>query len=164
MWTVVKWIVKLVLGLILLFVHWSLFLLFVVLLMLRNWQKQRRQSHARLSEEQEEGIVYREFELFDLEGRNEDGTDRKAIYDKCYRGDEVTLKYNPAPGNENRLEVWTKFGQIGLIAPYYVEQYADTFKSEAGARGRIKKIASGADASCILEIAFPTEEENAADR
>jgi len=151
-----RWIVKLVLGLLCLAIHWSLFLLFIILLMLYSWWKQRRFEQTRLSEEQDEGL-YREFELFDLEGKNEDGTDRQAIYEKCYRGDEVTLRYNPSPGEENRLEVWTKFGQIGLIAPHYVEQYADYFKSGVEIRGRIKRISSGPNAFCLLEIAFPEE-------
>jgi len=158
MWNAVKWIVKILLGLALLAVHWSLFLAFVALLMLLRWMRQRKLEHSRPGEETEEGLEYRDFELYDLEGRNEDGTDRQAIFHKCYRGDEVTVKYNPAPGKENRLEVWTRFGQIGLIAPFYAEQYAEVFKSETPARGRIKKIASGADASCTLEIAFPVEE------
>ncbi len=159
MWNVVKWIVKILLGLALLIVHWSLFLLYIILLALFRKYRQHRREQARPGEEEEQGVEYRDFELYDLEGQNEDGTDRQAIFNKCYRGDEVTVKYNPAPGHENRLEVWTKFGQIGLIAPFYAEQYADTFKSDTPARGRIKKISSGADAYCTLEIAFPVDEE-----
>ncbi|HZG56808.1 hypothetical protein [Paenibacillus sp.] len=158
-WTIVKWIIKLALGLALLAVHWSLFVLFVALLTLLGWLKQRRMEQSRPSDEPEDDVDYREFELFDLEGRNEDGTDRQAIFDKCYRGDEVSVKYNPAPGHENRLEVWTKFGQIGLIAPYFAEQYAEVFKSGQPVRGRIKKISSGANASCTLEIAFPSGDD-----
>ena len=159
MWTVLKWIIKLIIGFALLTLHWSLFVLYVILLMAYNWWKQRRQEQSRLSEDPEDYADYREFELYDLEGENEDGTNRREIFEKCYRGDEVRLKYNPSPENENRLEVWTKFGQIGLIAPYFVEQHADYFKSGADIRGRIKKIVSGANPSCTLEIAFDSGEK-----
>lgn len=155
-WTVVKWILKLLIGFAMIAVHWSLFVLFIALLMFRTWWKQRRIEQTRLSEEQtEEGVLYREFDLYEPEGQNADGSDRREIYNKCYRGDEVILKYNPAPDNVNRLEVWTRFGQIGLIAPFFVEQYASTFKSGTDVHGRIKKITSGANAACVLEIAFP---------
>jgi len=154
MWTVLKWIIKLVIGFVLLVMHWSLFVLYILLLMAYNFWKQRRLEESRLGEDPEDNYFYREFELYDINGENADGTNRREIFEKCYRGDKVTLKYNPTPDDENRLEVWTKFGQIGLIAPYFVEQYADTFKSGREIHGRIKRIVSGANPSCTLEIAF----------
>lgn len=154
LWTIIKWIIKFVLAFILLVIHWTLFALFIFFLAWRSWSRQRRQEALQLTEEQSDGRIYREFELFAASGVNDDGSRRQDILEKCYRGDEVTLKYNPAPDDDNRLEVWTRFGQIGLIAPFFVEQFAAYLKSGAEIEGRIKRIVTGPETSCVLEIAF----------
>lgn len=155
LWTIVKWIIKFVIAFILLVVHWLLFALFIFFLAYRTWSRQRRAEALRLAEEDNDGRVYREFELFASGGVNDDGVSRQQVLEKCYRGDAVTLKYNPTEDDANRVEVWTRFGQIGLIAPFFVEQHAAYFKSGNDVEGRIKRVNTSApETSCVLEIAF----------
>lgn len=154
---IARWLFICCLCFILLSVHWIAFVVFVVFLAWRSIVKRKIQYELNLKEAAELVNEHsEEFEVIGVSDYNEDGKNRQDIFMRCYRGDTVTLEYFPTEDRPHVVEVWTKFGKIGNLAPYDVAMHIDFFQSTASSTGVIKKLTGGTEEKpelgCIVAV------------
>ncbi len=160
--TVLMWILKFLFGFFLLLIHWSLFLVYVGFLFWRSRVQYRRATEQAIAAEAEvqsaQRIVF-ECELVHVTRNNVDGESRQSILYKCYRGDALTIKLfesADAPTDAPTAEVWTKFGQVGELAPIYAKQCAEYVAQGHQLEARIKKMLNRTEGvaamNCLIEV------------
>ncbi len=161
---ITKWLLILIASFLLLDLHYIAFVLFVVFLVWRRNVRKRKENefsekaHTEFVNEHSE-----EFEVIGVTDQNEDGKNRQDIFIRCYRGDVVTLKHLPTEERPNVVEVWTKFGMIGYLAPYDVAQHIQFFSTAENPTGEIKKLTGGTEdkpeLGCIVAVYVTLSEE-----
>ncbi len=161
---ITKWILILLASFLLLDLHWIAFVLFVVFLVWRSNVKRRKQYESNIKKNAEFVNEHsEEFEVIEVTGQNEDGKNRQDIFMRCYRGDIVTLKHLPTEGRPNVVEVWSKFGMIGFLAPYDVAKYIEFFNAAENPTGEIKKLTGGTEEKpelgCIVAVFVTLDEQ-----
>lgn len=154
---ILRWIIICYLSFILLSLHWIAFVMFVVFLVWRSNVKRRRKYESNVKATAEFVNEHsEEFEVIGVADHNEDGKNRQDIFMRCYRGDTVTLQYLPAEDRPHVVEVWTKFGMIGYLAPYDVAKHIEFFQSSVSSTGVIKKLTGGTEdkpeLGCIVSV------------
>ncbi|MEX1028478.1 MAG: hypothetical protein WDZ91_00355 [Paenibacillaceae bacterium] len=152
-----KWILIFCICFILLSFHWIALVVFVVFLVWRGNVKRRMQYESTVKANAEFVNEHsEEFEVIGVTDINEDGKNRQDIFMRCYRGDTVTLEFQPTEDRPHVVEVWTKFGMIGYLAPYDVAKHIGFFKSTESPTGVIKKLTGGTldkpELGCIVAI------------
>jgi hypothetical protein len=152
-----KWIVICCISFILLSINWIPFVVFVVLLVWRSNVKRRRQYESNVKANAEFVNEHsEEFQVIGVTDANEDGKNRQDIFIRCYRGDTVTLQFQPTEDRTHVVEVWTKFGMIGYLAPYDVAKHIEFFESTESPTGEIKKLTGGTvdkpELGCIVAV------------
>jgi hypothetical protein len=161
---VTRWIIICCLCFILLSFHWIAFVAFVVFLVWRGNVKRKRQYESNLKANAEFVLEdSEEFEVMGVTDLNEDGKNRQDIFMRCYRGDTVTLQHLPIEDRPPVVEVWTKFGMIGYLAPYDVAKHVEFFQSTASSTGVIKKLTGGTEEKpelgCIVAVYVALSEQ-----
>jgi len=162
---ITKWILIIAFSFILLTLHWIAFVVFVVFLVWRSNVKRKKQYESNLQKENSDYVSEHseEFEVIGNTDLNEDGKNRQEIFMRCYRGDKVTLEYLPNEDRPHVVEVWTKFGMIGYLAPYDVAKHIDFFQSTTSPTGEIKKLTGGTaekpDFGCIVAVYVAPSEQ-----
>lgn len=152
-----KWIIICFAGFILLSLHWIPFSVLVVFLVWRSNVKRKRKYESNVKANSEFVNEHsEEFEVIGVSETNEDGKNRQDIFMRCYRGDIVTLQYQPTEDRPYVVEVWTKFGMIGNLAPYDVAKHIEFFQSAESPTGVIKKLTGGtedkSELGCIVAV------------
>src|SRR5690606_25120431 len=142
---------------ILLTFHWSFFIAIVVFLVWRGNVKRKRQYESHVKARTEYVNEHsEEFEVIGVTEPNEDGKNRQDVFIRCYRGDTITFKFRPTEDRPNVVEVWTKFGMIGYLAPYDVGRHIEFFQSTEIPTGEIKKLTGGTaqkpELGCMVSV------------
>jgi hypothetical protein len=141
-----KWMMIYFVAIILMFIHWIAFAVFVLFLVWRSRVKKNRQFESPVRGTIQHVKDYmEEFEVVGITDLNEDGKSRQDVLIRCYRGDLVTLQYVPTESSPHRVEVWTKFGMIGYMAPYDVAKHNEFFETKESPTGVVKKMTGGTE-------------------
>jgi hypothetical protein len=153
----VKWILIALAGIVLYSINVLVLITFVILLVWRGNNKRKKQYENSLKLNTQFLKEHAEdFEVMEVTEMNADGKNRQEIMTRCYRGDTVTLEFKPTEESPYYVEVWTKFGVIGTLAPYDVAKHIGFFRTTDNLTGEIKKLTGGTidkpEHGCIISV------------